>query len=402
MSGIQIDTSTLSPTLQTAYSYLAEGNWRNANDCFDLELKQSPLDPFACLGKAMTANCLKTPEELSFCNAAILDDPFFSAALKYAEDPLKNELTQLVVRLNYDRQKAAAPQAAIETAGDRTEAADFTVMTEPETAEPVGRSNWDMEAYTEKSAAAATEPAAEKAEEALDVVPVKKKSRKKLAAVLVIVFVLLLGAGAAAAWFYLIPLSKYNKAVDLINNKQFDDGLAILEELGDFSDAPEQYKTGLYVKALNLLANNEFDASKEILEELGDFKDAQELIGTIAVRRVSLEVKNVAAAAVGDVVVFGRYETDGNTERRRGAEMDRPAEQGRPCHADHGAEHRRHALPFQRQRNQLGGLFASFLAERYVLYLRLLAGRDRLYLQELYFHAGQPRLSFPAGRSHGG
>lgn len=314
MSGIQIDTSKLVPALQTAYSYLAEGNWRNANDCFDLELKQSPLDPYACLGKAMTANCLKTPEELNFCTDAILDDPFFSAALKYAEEPLKNELTQLVVRLNYDRQKAAAPQAAIETAADRAEAAEFAVMVEPEMTEPAGKTNWDIDAYAAKDASAAAEPAAEKAEETLDVVPAKKKSRKKLVAVLVIVFVLLLGAGAAAAWFYLIPLSKYNKAVDLINNKQFDDGLAILEELGDFSDAPEQHKTGLYVKALNLLANNEFDASKEILEELGDFKDAQELIGTIAVRRVSLEVKTIAAAAVGDVVSFGTYETDGNTE----------------------------------------------------------------------------------------
>ena len=318
MSGIQIDTSTLSPALQTAYSYLAEGNWRNANDCFDLELKQSPLDPYACLGKAMTANCLKTPEELTCCTAAILEDPFFSAALKYAEEPLKNELTQLVVRLNYERQKAAAPQAAIETATERSDAAVFAAMTEPETAQPAGKSNWDMDAYLEgvsaeadKAAAPSEKPAEE---DALDVVPAKKKSRKKLAAVLVIVFVLLLGAGAAASWFYLIPLSKYNKAVDLINNKQYDEGLAILEELGDFSDAQEQYKTGLYVKALNCLANNEFDASKEILEELGDFKDAQELIGTIAVRRVSLEVKNIAAAAVGDVVTFGRYETDGNEE----------------------------------------------------------------------------------------
>ena len=62
MSQIKIDVSTLSPALQTAFSYLAEGNWRNANDCFDLALKSSPLDPYACLGKAMTSACLKTPE----------------------------------------------------------------------------------------------------------------------------------------------------------------------------------------------------------------------------------------------------------------------------------------------------------------------------------------------------
>ena len=45
---------------------------------------------------------------------------------------------------------------------------------------------------------------------------------------------------------------------------------------GDFSDAPEQYKTGLYVKGLNYLANNDFENSRAILEELGDFSDAKE------------------------------------------------------------------------------------------------------------------------------
>ena len=116
MSQIKIDVSSLSPALQTAFSYLNDGNWRNANDCFDLALKSSPLDPYACLGKAMTSACLKTPEELNFCSGDILEDPFFSAALKYAEGDLKNELTQRVVRLNYERQKTQAQRPVIETA----------------------------------------------------------------------------------------------------------------------------------------------------------------------------------------------------------------------------------------------------------------------------------------------
>ena len=315
MAELQIDFASLSPALQTAFSYLAEGNWRNANDCFDLELKQSPLEPYACLGKAMTACYLKTPEELKYCTGEILDNPFFSAALKYAEGDLKDGLTQLVVRLNYEKQRAQSQRPAIDTAYSQTAAAEAA---EPEL--PSGKANWNADDYARSGDErednpvgddAADEPA-DNGEEAVDVA--KGGNRKKIgliAAIAVAAVVLLAGVGAAAH-YYLIPLSKYNKAVDMINNKQFDEGLDILAELGDFSDAPQQYQTGLYVKALNYLANNDFDKSKEILEELGDFKDAPELIESIGARRVTQEIKTIAAASVGDIVSFGRFETDGS------------------------------------------------------------------------------------------
>ena len=307
MSELQIDLKALSPALQTAFGYLAEGNWRNANDCFDLELKQSPLDPYACLGKAMTASYLKTPEELNYCTGEILENPFFSAALKYAEGDLKDQLTQLVVRLNYDRQKAFSQRSAIETEEEPIPAAD---PAETETA--VTDANWSVGADQPSDGGAGENEAPGEGDEAFGVAKGKKKGKKKLIAVLVIVAVLLLAGAGAGTYFYVLPLMKYNKAVDMINNKQFDDGLALLEELGDFSDAKEQYKTGLYVKALNYLANGDFDASKEILEDLGEFKDAPELIDSIGARRVTQEIRNIAESSVGDIVTFGKFETDGN------------------------------------------------------------------------------------------
>lgn len=317
MSQIKIDVSSLSPALQTAFSYLNEGNWRNANDCFDLALKSSPLDPYACLGKAMTSACLKTPEELNFCSGDILEDPFFSAALKYAEGDLKNELTQMVVRLNYERQKTQAQRPVIETAQPEAAvlAPEIADAADSDKADAPVNANWNMGGPAENSAAKDEDSEKKDGEqEVVDVVKGKKKSRKKLIAAVVIVLVILLGAGAAGTWFYLIPLMKYNQAVDLINNKQFDEGLAMFEELGDFSDAPEQYKIGLYVKGLNYLANNDFENCKTIFEELGEFKDSQELLGSLDARRVSLEIRTIAAASVGDVVSFGKFETDGNED----------------------------------------------------------------------------------------
>ncbi len=320
MAELQIDFSSLSPALQTAFSYLEEGNWRNANDCFDLELKQSPLDPYACLGKAMTACYLKTPEELRYCTGEILENPFFSAALKYAEGDLKDGLTQLVVRLNYDRQRAQSQRPAIDTPYSQTVVA--AADAETETTADGGKANWSPADYaadgdrednplTPDGEANETQ-APEEGEETVDIAKGKNKKKIKLIVALAAAAVVLLAGVGAAAYYYLIPLSKYNKAVDMINNKQFDEGMAILEELGEFSDAPEQYKTGLYVKALNYLANNDFENSKAILDELGEFKDAPELIDSIGARRVTLEIKNIAAASVGDVVTFGKFETDGN------------------------------------------------------------------------------------------
>ena len=328
MPELKIDLKTLPPALQTAFSYLAEGNWRNANDCFDLALKQSPLDPYACLGKAMTACYLKTPEELDFSTDDLLENPFFSAALKYAEGDLKDQLTQLVVRLNYEKQqKAQQQESAIQTEAASAETGATEgfagAAAENETPESASKANWDyagmVEGVKPAADAAAAAPAAPEAAapaegETVDVVKGKKKGKKKLIVALVVLLVLLLGGGAAGTYFYLIPLMKYNKAIDLINAKQYDEGLAMLDELGDFSDAPQQYQTGLYVKALNYLANDDFEHTREILEQLGDFKDAPELLGSLDARRVSKEVRAVAATPVGEVVTFGHYETDGDTE----------------------------------------------------------------------------------------
>lgn len=316
MSGIQIDVTSLAPALQTAFHYLTEGNWRNASDCFDLALKQSPLDPYACLGKAMAAAYLKTPDELNYCTGEILDNPFFSAALKYAEGELKDALTLLVVRLNYDRQRTLSQTPAIELSAewktDSVPAAE-PAETEREDATPANWNVADFESGKEDGQGASSDGAAGASGETVSVVSGKKKRKGKIIAGVVAAALVLIAGSACAVYFYLLPVLKYNKAVDLINAKQFDEGLTILAELGDFSDAPTQYKTGLYVKALNYLANNQFEESQAILEELGDFKDAQELIGTIDARRVTQEIKAIAAAQVGEVVTFGKFETDGNT-----------------------------------------------------------------------------------------
>ena len=345
MSEIHIDIGSLSPGLQTAYGYLAEGNWRNANDCFDLVLKQTPLDPYACLGKAMTASNLKTPDELNYCPDEILENPFFSAALKYADGQLKDDLTLHVVRMNYDRQKVLAQKPAIEQLNAPAARAASAPYDSFDSAAQASDGVMDDDFENARTAAPADagqagEPvpwaddgertvflrnsdqvgAGENAGENVDVVGGEKKSKKKIIIPIAIAASLLLIVGAGlVSWFYLIPQMKYNKAVDLINDKQYDEGLAILQELGDFSDAPEQYKTGLYVKALNYLAQNEYDNSRAIFEELGDFKDSQELIGTIEARRVTNKIKTIAAANVGDIVTFGTFETDGNTENGKEA-----------------------------------------------------------------------------------
>ena len=339
MADVNIDIRSLSPALQTAYGYLEAGNWRSANDCFDLELKKTPLDPYVCLGKAMTAEYLKTPEELSYCTPAILENPFFSAALKYAEGTLKSQLTLLVVKLNYAKNNASpfpAGENAPSNGSDPAEGPEeFAVNMEVNEAEdaavPGGtpaRSNWSINDYNiitdeqetpsvENTGSGAPDNSAAANGELVfaDSKKEKKKKRRKvLLPVLLTVLIVLAAGGGAAARLYFIPSYQYNKAIDLINAKKFDEGLAIMEELGDFGDAAEQYKTGLYVKALDRLANNDFESSKAIFTELGDFRDSAELISTVETRRVLQEVKTVADAEPGDTVTFGKFETDGKTE----------------------------------------------------------------------------------------
>ena len=111
--------------------------------------------------------------------------------------------------------------------------------------------------------------------------------------------------------FVLEPRNKYNNALELVENKEYDEAVAVFEELGNYKDSEYQVKNTLYLKADDLYKQNEVVEAAKIFNTLR-FDDSEE-----RVRKIKKDM--IENAKVGDSIYFGDYEQDGDTEN--GKEM---------------------------------------------------------------------------------
>ena len=100
----------------------------------------------------------------------------------------------------------------------------------------------------------------------------KKRALIILAGMCVIVIVELLFVK------YIVPMTKYNHAQRLLDNKQYEEAYSILEGLDTFNNAPDAIKQGEFDRAMALCEDGEYDDGYAILQELGDFNNASEEI----------------------------------------------------------------------------------------------------------------------------
>lgn len=88
---------------------------------------------------------------------------------------------------------------------------------------------------------------------------------------------IILGVIIIAIFFniVMVPATKYKKAVDLFESKQYYEAAAIFGGLGNYKDSKVQLESAKYNEALNLVKNNKYDEAITILNDLGDYKDSK-------------------------------------------------------------------------------------------------------------------------------
>lgn len=76
----------------------------------------------------------------------------------------------------------------------------------------------------------------------------------------------------------IVPAYNYSRALKMIENENYEEGYAILTELGDYRDASDRIAESEYQRALNLLQGGQtiedYDKAYQIFEGLGDYKDS--------------------------------------------------------------------------------------------------------------------------------
>ena len=117
----------------------------------------------------------------------------------------------------------------------------------------------------------------------------KAKAKKKKIVLIIISSVMAVCAVLALIYgIVVVPSIKYNEALELVENKNYDEAIAIFEELGDYSDSADMICEAKYKKAEELMSNKKFDVALEIFNELGNYSDSKDKISDILKEKLKL------------------------------------------------------------------------------------------------------------------
>lgn len=111
--------------------------------------------------------------------------------------------------------------------------------------------------------------------------------------------------------YVLVPNNKYNNAVSLVEGGNYDEAIAMFVELGGYKDSEYKVKETTYIKANDLYEHHELIEAANIFNNLR-FDDSEDRVKQIKDEMI----KN---AQIGDSILFGDYEQDGNYDN--GKEM---------------------------------------------------------------------------------
>lgn len=116
---------------------------------------------------------------------------------------------------------------------------------------------------------------AEKAEAAEEAARIRAKKAKKAAKIASIVAVAITVA-ALLTTKVIIPNSKYNAAVDLMEARQYTDAISAFEAMGGYKDSVDQIMECRYLYATTLLESEQLNQAMSLFSALGNYKDSKE------------------------------------------------------------------------------------------------------------------------------
>ena len=108
----------------------------------------------------------------------------------------------------------------------------------------------------------------------------KQYSRIKIGKILIgllITAVVAVGIYTAVLLTYMIPMDKYNVAMDFLKAERYDEAYSALEELGTFNNANNKANGSRYDRAMVLFESEKYDEAYELFVEAGSYSDAQEM-----------------------------------------------------------------------------------------------------------------------------
>ena len=143
----------------------------------------------------------------------------------------------------------------------------------------------------------------------------RKRKRNKTLAIVIPLAVILIAVMLLLTQV-VIPKNKYQTAMDLLANKQYDEAVAAFSELDEYSDSATMVKESTYQKGKALADVGSYPEAAAIFIEIKDYKDSASLLsgyqGLSAAAAAAAAAELERVYSVGKTVTFGAYEQDNN------------------------------------------------------------------------------------------
>ena len=163
--------------------------------------------------------------------------------------------------------------------------------------------------------------AEEKARELAKKQAAAKQAHKRTAKILKIVIPIFcaLVAIMLLVTMVVIPNSKYEDAVALMDAGHYNEAIAAFNALKGYKDSAEKLDICQnivdYEKAINAFSNKDYTTAKLLFKKLGDYQDSKEKIEECYIAIYGEDIyRKISSLKVGDQVELGRFEQDNNGE----------------------------------------------------------------------------------------
>lgn len=149
----------------------------------------------------------------------------------------------------------------------------------------------------------------------------KNEKRKDLIfkiTMIVSAIVLVLGLLAWIIIQYLVPAIRYSWALSRIEKEQYDKGYAILEDLGDYKEAPMELKKSKYNRALLYETTGDLLNACDFYDQARGYSDADARLYNVC-KSLTIE-QQLSVLGVGSPVILGVYEQNSEVEGKEAIE----------------------------------------------------------------------------------
>ena len=138
----------------------------------------------------------------------------------------------------------------------------------------------------------------------------KYVGKHKFSVVFIVLGIMLLGVLGTVGYYYVyVPMTNYNKAIEKMNNKNYDEAISMFKNLDNYRNSKEMASEAMYKKADDLYKNKQYVDAANLFKQIS-YSDSQSRVQEIKEQLFS-DVK------IGSTILYGMYEQDGNGENGR-------------------------------------------------------------------------------------